>query len=550
MRVPAGREIQRKKDAVDIAFRFGISLKAIYAVGELLTGIAMSFLDTVRMGRLVHWVTRRELAVDPDDRLMNYLLTLGHSYTLDMQKFVMVYLLLHGLLKTTVLVLLVKKVRWGYPLAAAVFSFFVVYQILSFLRGHSPFMIYQSVLDVALVVLILVEYQRLEPKEHRHAAADRKIQRLRAALQHREGDRIPVSDFFWTGFVERAKAHWGPGFDPYRHFDLDYVVLHPNMDPHIQPFEILFEQGEEVVLRTGFEAVIRRSGTIPMPHFESFSVTEPEQMAAFRFDSPSDPRRFHAAGDDQLNGVGDALSRNTPAWSGRVDAYADDFAVFGSICEPYEYLWRIIGSENALVWQVLEPEAYNAFVDRIGAFLLELARAQIREGAGRLSGFYIWGDVAYRNGMLFNPETWRKVFLPHVKRLVDLFRENGLMVIYHGCGNATPIFEDLADIGLDAYNPLEAKADLDVVELRKRYGDRLAFVGNIDVRILETGDREAIRREVLYKMQAGQGGGWVCQSDHSVSSGVSPESYALVVETVREFGRYPLDLDRIRAELE
>ena len=376
-----------------------------------------------------------------------------------------------------------------------------------------------------------------------------KIQRLRAALQHREGDRIPVSDFFWTGFIDRAKALWGADFDPYRHFDLDYVVLHPNMDPHIQPFEILSENGDDIVLRTGFEAVIRRSGTIPMPHFVSFSVTEPEQMAEFRFDSPSDRRRFHEAGDDQLNGVGDALSRNTPAWSGRVDAYADDFAVFGSICEPYEYLWRIIGSENALIWQALEPEAYIAFVDRIGAFLLELARAQIREGAGRLSGFYIWGDVAYRNGMLFSPDVWRRVFLPHVKRLVDLFHENGLMVVYHGCGNATPIFEDLARIGLDAYNPLEAKADLDVVELRKRYGDRLSFVGNLDVRILETGDREAIRREVLYKMQAGQGGGWVCQSDHSVSSGVAPESYAWVVETIREFGRYPLDMDRIRAEL-
>ena len=158
---PRTAKPKSRRDAVDVAFRVGIALKAVYAVGELLAGIGMSFLDPVRMGRLVHWVTRRELAVDPDDRLMNYILTLGHAYTLDMQKFVLVYLLLHGLLKTTVLVLLVKKVRWGYPLAAAVFSFFVVYQILSFLRGHSPFMIYQSVLDAALVWLILVEYSRM-----------------------------------------------------------------------------------------------------------------------------------------------------------------------------------------------------------------------------------------------------------------------------------------------------------------------------------------------------------------------------------------------------
>lgn len=66
-------------------------------------------------------------------------------------------------------------------------------------------------------------------------------------------------------------------------------------------------------LKTGFEAVVKRSGTAPMPHFESFSVNSPEKMAAFEFDDPGDQRRFYSAGDDQLNGVGDALNRNTPA---------------------------------------------------------------------------------------------------------------------------------------------------------------------------------------------------------------------------------------------
>jgi uncharacterized membrane protein len=158
-----------RRDAVDVAFRVGIALKAVYAVGEFVAGVAMSFLDPTRMQRLIHWVTRRELAVDPDDRLMNYILTLGHTYTLDMQKFVMGYLLLHGAVKTTVLFLLVKKVRWGYPLAAAVFAVFIVLQVLAFLRGHSPFMLYQTALDVALVVLILIEYRRMGPKPEKLA---------------------------------------------------------------------------------------------------------------------------------------------------------------------------------------------------------------------------------------------------------------------------------------------------------------------------------------------------------------------------------------------
>lgn len=370
--------------------------------------------------------------------------------------------------------------------------------------------------------------------------AQLKIARLRAALAHREGDRVPVGEFYWTGFLERCRALWGGDFDPYRAFDLDYVVINPNMDPRIRPFEILSQAGEDIVLRTGFGATIRRSGNKPMPHFESFSITRPEQMADFAFDDPADARRFYERGDDQINGVGDALARDIPSWDERVKPYVEDFAVFGGVCEPYEYLWRIIGSENALLWLATDLDKVRAFVERIGAFQLALGRAQIAAAEGRLTGMYIWGDVAYRNGMFFSPTLWRTVLQPHVKTLIDLCHAHGLLTVYHGCGNASAIFDDLVRLGLDAYNPVEAKADLDVVQLKNRYAGRLAFAGNLDVRVLERGNPDEIRSEVLYKLQAARGGGWVAQSDHSISSAVAPQSYALALKTLREHGSYPL----------
>ncbi len=369
-----------------------------------------------------------------------------------------------------------------------------------------------------------------------------KIQRMRNALAHRQGDRVPVGEFYWTGFLKRCRRKLGEDFDPYRHFDLDYIVITPNMDPQIQPFEIVEQSGQDIVVKTGFGATIRRAGEAPMPHYEGFAVNRPEDMAEVELDDPADPRRFLAGGDDQINGVGDALLRDLPPWHERIDLYADDFAVFGSVCEPYEYLWRIIGSENALYWMATDAELFHAFVDRLGEFLLEFTAAQIEAGKGRLAGVYIWGDVAYVGGMLFGAPRWRKVFRPHVKALIDLCHQHELMVIYHGCGDARAILDDMVEIGLDAYNPLEAKAGLDVVGLKNRYADKLAFVGNVDVRVLESGDPEKIKREVRYKLNAARGGGWVFQSDHSISSNVSPESYALAIETLRQLGDYPLDL--------
>ena len=377
-----------------------------------------------------------------------------------------------------------------------------------------------------------------------------KLARLKATMEHREGDRVPISDFFWTGFMNRARDAWGADVDVYRKFDLDYIVINPNSDPHIQDFQILEDDGETTRLITGFGATVLRKRALPMPHYDEFSVKTPDEMAAFTFDPPDDPRRFYKGGDDQLNGIGDAINRNLPPWSDRVDAYVEDFPVFGSVCEGYEYVWRCIGSENALLWMLLEKEKFDAFVARIGDFLVAHTKAQIEAGKGRLSGMYIWGDVAYVNGMLFSPELWREVFKPITSRIIAACHDAGLMTIYHGCGNATQIYDDYIEIGLDGYNPLEVKSKLDVVQLKERFGGRLAFVGNIDVRELESGDRDRIKRQVLYKLQAAVNGGLIVQSDHSVTSQVAPESYAYMAELVREYGKYPLDMDRIKKEIE
>jgi uroporphyrinogen decarboxylase len=371
-----------------------------------------------------------------------------------------------------------------------------------------------------------------------------KLDRMNKALRHQEPDRVPVSDFFWSSFVERWRREFGlpPDADIYRYYDLDWVVTIPNMDPHIKPFEILRQTPEEVVVRTGFEAVIRKKFDYPMPAFLAFETDTLEKLEAFPFDDPWDERRFFSAGDNQIAGVGDSFERNSPAWIETVKKWHPDFPVYGSVCEAHEMLWRIIGSENVLLWIGLYPDRMARVIERIHEFNLELLRAEIRAGGGLLDGIVIWGDVAYHKGTLFSPEYWRKHFKPGVKAMVELCHQHGLPVIYHGCGNVSRIFEDFIEIGVDAYNPLEAKTGLDVVELRRRYGHRIAFCGNMDVRLWAEAPPEELERVVLYKLNAAKGGGYIFQSDHSVPSNVPPASYDFVVRLVRERGRYPLDL--------
>ena len=378
----------------------------------------------------------------------------------------------------------------------------------------------------------------------RKESALRKLERMNKALLHQEPDRVPISDFFWGGFTERWRRELGLPADasPYYHYDLDWIVTVPNMDPWIRPFETIRETPEEIVVKTGFGAIMHKHFEFPMPEMHSWETDSFEKLEAARFDDPRDARRFHSAGDNQIAGVGDGFQRNSPPWIETVKSLRPDFPVYGSIIEVSECLTRLIGQENTMLWMAEHPERMGEIINRIGAFYLEMTRAELEAGAGLLDGFVIWGDVAYKKCTFMSPRYWREYFKPWVRQMAEAAHAAGLPVIYHGCGNVKAIFEDYIDMKIDAYNPLEVKAGMDAVELRRQYGHRIGFCGNSDMQVWESGDREAIRREVLRKLNAAKGGGYIFQSDHSVSSAVSGHTYDYIVNLVREHGCYPIRL--------
>jgi len=371
-----------------------------------------------------------------------------------------------------------------------------------------------------------------------------KLDRMNKALRHEEPDRIPVSDFFWGGFIDRWRKELNLPADanPYDYYDLDWTVTTPNMDPLIRSFETVRENTQEVVIKTGFLATLRKRFDFPMPEFLSFDIDTIEKLEAFKFDDPADPGRFFSAGDNQIAGVGDRFERNSPAWIETIKKLRPNIPVYGSIIECSECLARLVGQENTLFWMGMYPDRLGECINRIGQFYLDCTKAQIVAADGLLDGFVIWGDVAYTYSMLFDPEYWRQYFKPWVKAMIEECHKNNLPVIYHGCGNVNLIFEDFIEMRLDAYNPLEVKADMDAVNLKKKYGDKIGYCGNNDIKVWETGDLELIKRETLKKLNAGKHGGFIFQSDHSVSSSVSGKTYDYIVKLVREYGKYPLNL--------
>ena len=118
----------------------------------------------------------------------------------------------------------------------------------------------------------------------------RKLKRLNTALRHQEPDRVPISDFFWGSFTKRWQQELGLPADanPYYYYDLDWIVTVPNMDPWIRPFETLKETAEEVVVKTGFGAIMHKHFEFPMPEMRDWETDTFEKLERAVFD---DPRR-------------------------------------------------------------------------------------------------------------------------------------------------------------------------------------------------------------------------------------------------------------------
>jgi uroporphyrinogen-III decarboxylase len=83
---------------------------------------------------------------------------------------------------------------------------------------------------------------------------------------------------------------------------------------------------------------------------------------------------------------------------------------------------------------------------------------------------------------------------------------------------------------------------MDAIDLRRKFGQRIGFCGNMDVQLWAAGSEEQLRAAVLTKLNAAKGGGFIFQSDHSVPTNVPGASYDYVVKLVRERGVYPLEL--------
>jgi len=205
------------------------------------------------------------------------------------------------------------------------------------------------------------------------------------------------------------------------------------------------------------------------------------------------------------------------------------------------FMWSVFlnGFENLLTNFLLEPEFAHRLMDTVLDVTLRIARNAVRAGADAI---VIADDYAGNDSPFFSPAAFREFVLPRLQRMVDAIHEEGAIAIKHSDGNLWPILDMIVDTGVDALNPMEPIAGMDIGKIKRRYGNRLCLIGNIDCAYIlseaSTQEVAAAVKECILK--ASPGGGHIISSSNAIHSSVKPENYRTMIEATRRFGRYPM----------
>ena len=197
-------------------------------------------------------------------------------------------------------------------------------------------------------------------------------------------------------------------------------------------------------------------------------------------------------------------------------------------------------AETFLIGLVETPDLIHRYLDARLKTTLRLTEMMLERGVHGIHGGYDW---ASKKGPIFSPRHFRKFVFPRLKQITDLCHRHGVPYVKHTDGNVNSLLADMIEAGVDGFQAIEPRADMDIAGIKKQYGDKLTLIGNVDCStVLVDGPVEAVIQETEEVIRtAAPGGGFLLSTSNSVHPGVKPEYYLAMLETARRMGNYPIE---------
>ncbi|MDP7415585.1 MAG: uroporphyrinogen decarboxylase family protein [Dehalococcoidales bacterium] len=342
-------------------------------------------------------------------------------------------------------------------------------------------------------------------------------ERVFRALERKESDRVPHFELLIDRRVVNQilpKASYEEfieymDWDALMHVERDFIKEEVIGD---NPKAIRDEWG--VVKRYTHERA-------PVPVESEAPIKSEKDLANYDIPDPDDERRF-----EQIR-----------QW---VKRYKGERAIIAVVLDHHAVTSDIVGFTERLMTFYTNPDLVLQINKIVLEYQLRYINNAIDAGADII---WIAGDWAMNSGPVFSPEHYNKFVLPPFQSLARKAKERGVYVMKHSDGNCWPFLDSIVAAGIDCFHPVDPLAGMDIGEVKRKYGSKLCLMGNVNcATTLKSGTADEVRQETKEVMRkAGMGGGLIASSSNSIHSGVKPENYIAMVETIHRYGKYPLE---------
>ena len=332
-------------------------------------------------------------------------------------------------------------------------------------------------------------------------------QRVARTLARLPVDTVPVAISPWDDTVKKwvSRGHIREGEDLVEHFDLD-IRTDGAIDgvANVDYGPIILEETEETILR--------RDGNGAILRFHKKHEATPEHVGFM----VNDRRTWKEHIKPFLQDV-DRRRISFEQYSRSLDRSRQEQRYF---CwrgmGPFELIHPVCGHENLLMGMALDRDWVVDMFDTYATFIINHLEVLFCE-AGKPDAIFFSEDLGFKLKPFMSPQMYQEIIMPSHKRLFDFAHMLGCPVLIHSCGYVEPLVPYLIEAGMDCLQAMEVKAEMDMPRLFTMYGDKIAFFGNIDARVLMSNDRRQINEELLAKLPPvlSQGGSYILHSDHS-----------------------------------
>jgi len=200
---------------------------------------------------------------------------------------------------------------------------------------------------------------------------------------------------------------------------------------------------------------------------------------------------------------------------------------------------RLMGFQNFCEKLIEEPELVARLFEKTAEIQMGVFERVIKMDI--VGALWQADDIAYADALMVAPRYLKKHVWPVYKEMGTICKEMDKPMIYHSDGKLDEVLDDIVECGFTTLHPIEPKA-MDIVQVKREYGDKLSLIGNIDLGYtLTRGTPEDVEVEVRERIRAlAPGGGYAVGSANSVTEYVPLANFNAMLEATLKYGRYPI----------